>query len=226
MILLNLKIISLMKISFFTDNITVTTPQGQDGPLSKIWFRLKLNTSCTPRQHERYITYKLWFSGNSKAVLPNWSKGSLRRQGKSDWQIFTVNSGCDWNLSVVRGLCGLNLPLVPKKGNVKECSNYHTIVLFSHASKAMLKILQARLQQYINRELPDVQAVFRKGRGTRDQIENIRWIIGKAKEFQKNIYFYFIDYAKAFNCVDHNKLWKILKEMGIPDHLACFLRNL
>ena len=127
---------------------------------------------------------------------------------------------------MVRGLCGLSLPLVPKKGNVKKCSNYHTIALFSHASKAVLKILQARLQQYINRELPDVQAVFRKGRGTRDQIENIRWIIGKAKEFQKNIYFYFIDYAKAFNCVDHNKLWKILKEMGIPDHLTCFLRNL
>ena len=90
----------------------------------------------------------------------------------------------------------------------------------------MIKILQARLQQYVNCELPDVQAVFRKGRGTRDQIENIRWIIGKAKEFQKNIYFCFIDYTKAFDCVNHNKLWKILKEMGIPDHLACFLRNL
>ena len=90
----------------------------------------------------------------------------------------------------------------------------------------MLKILQARLQQYVNRELPDVQAGFRKGRGTRDQITNIRWIIKKAREFQKNIYFCFIDYAKAFDCVDHNKLWKILQEMGIPDHLICLLRNL
>ena len=91
----------------------------------------------------------------------------------------------------------------------------------------MLKILQARLQQYVNRELPDVQAGFRKGRGTRDQIANIRWIIKKkTREFQKNIYFCFIDYAKAFDCVDHNKLWKILKEMGIPDHLLCLLRNL
>ena len=88
----------------------------------------------------------------------------------------------------------------------------------------MLKILQARLQQYVNCELSDVQAGFRKGRGTRDKIANIRWIIEKAKEFQKNIYFCFIDYAKAFNCVDHNKLWKILKEIGIPDHLTCFLR--
>ena len=90
----------------------------------------------------------------------------------------------------------------------------------------MLKILQARLQQYVNRELPDVQAGFRKGRGTRDQIANIRWIIKKAREFQKNIYFYFIDYAKAFDFVDHNKLLKILKEMGIPGHLICLLRNL
>ena len=115
---------------------------------------------------------------------------------------------------------------IPKKGNAKECSNYCTIALISHASKVMLKILQARLQQCVNRELPDVQAGFRKGRGTRDQIANIRWIIEKAREFQKNIYVCFIDYAKAFDCVDHNKLWKILKEMGIPDHLTCLLRNL
>ena len=94
------------------------------------------------------------------------------------------------------------------------------------ASKVMLKSLQARLQQYVNYELPDVQAGFRKGRGTRDQIANICWIIEKAREFQKNIYFCFTDYAKAFDCVDHNKLWKILKEMGIPDHLTCLLRNL
>ena len=90
----------------------------------------------------------------------------------------------------------------------------------------MLKILQARLQQYVNRELPDIQAGFRKGRGTRDQIANIRWIMEKAREFQNNIYFCFIDYAKQFDCVDHKKLWKILKEMGIPDHLTCLLRNL
>ena len=90
----------------------------------------------------------------------------------------------------------------------------------------MLKILQARLQQYMNHELPDVQAGFRKGRGTRDQIGNILWIMEKAREFQKNIYFCFIDYAKAFDCVNHNKLWKILKEMGIPDHLTHLLRNL
>ena len=90
----------------------------------------------------------------------------------------------------------------------------------------MLKILQARLQQYVNRELPDVQAGFRRGRGTRDQIANICWITEKAREFQKNIYFCFIDYAKAFDCVHHNELWKILKEMGIPDHLTCLLRNL
>ena len=90
----------------------------------------------------------------------------------------------------------------------------------------MLKILQARLQQYMNHELPDVQASFRKGRGTRDQIVSICWIMEKAREFQKNIHFCFIDYVKAFDCVDHNKLWKILKEMGIPDHLTCFLRNL
>ena len=90
----------------------------------------------------------------------------------------------------------------------------------------MLKILQARLQPYVNRELPDVQAGFRKGRGTRDQIANTRWIMEKASEFQKNIYFCFIDYAKAFDCVDHKKLWKILQEMGIPDHLTCLLRYL
>ena len=99
-------------------------------------------------------------------------------------------------------------------------------MLISHASKIMLKILHARLQQYVNQELPDVQAGFRKGRGTRDQIANTHWIIEKTREFQKNVYFCFIDYTKAFDCVDHNKLWNILKEMGIPDHLTCFLRNL
>ena len=124
----------------------------------------------------------------------------------------------DWKRSVF-------IP-TPKKGNAKEYSNYHTSALISHASKVMLKILQARLQQYVNRELPDVQAGFRKGRGTREQIANIHWITEKAREFQKNIYFCYIDYAKPFDCVGHNKLWKILKEMGIPDHLTCFLRNL
>ena len=113
-----------------------------------------------------------------------------------------------------------------KKGNAKERSNYHTIALISHTSKVMVKIFQARLQQYVNRELPDVKAGFRKGRGPKDQNANICWIIKKAREFQKNIYFCLIDYAKAFDCVDHNKLWKILKDMKIPDHLTCLLRNL
>ena len=124
----------------------------------------------------------------------------------------------DWKRSVF-------IP-IPKKGNAKECLNYHTVALISHASKVMLKILQARLQQHMNYELPDVKAGSIKGRRTRDQIANIRWIIKKAREFQKNIYFCFIDYAKAFDCVDHNELWKILNEMGIPDHLTCLLRNL
>ena len=114
---------------------------------------------------------------------------------------------------------------VPKKGNTKERSNYHTIALISHTSKEMLKILQARLQQYVNQELPDVQAGFRKGKGNGNQIANIHWIIEKAREFQKNIYFCFTDYAKPLT-VDHNKLWEILQEMGIPDHPTCLLRYL
>ena len=109
----------------------------------------------------------------------------------------------DWKRSVF-------IP-IPKKGNAKECSNYHTIALISHASKVMLKILQARLQQYVNQELPDIQAGFRKGRETRDQTVNICWIIEKAREFQENIYLCFIDCTKSFDCVGHNKLWKILK---------------
>ena len=125
------------------------------------------------------------------------------------------------NSAVAMGLETSVFIPVPKKSNLKECSNYCTIALISHASKVIFKILQARLQQYMNRERPDVQAGFRKGRGTRDQIVNILWIIEKAREFQKNIYFCFIDCAKAFDSVDHNKLWKILKEMGIPDHLTC-----
>ena len=123
----------------------------------------------------------------------------------------------DWKRSVF-------IP-TPKKGNPKECSNYRTIALISHASKVMLKILQATLQQYVNWEFPYIEAGFRKGRGTRDQIGNIRWIIEKGREFQKNIYFCFIDHAKAFHCVDNNKLWKILKEMGITDHLTCLLKT-
>jgi hypothetical protein len=124
----------------------------------------------------------------------------------------------DWKRSVF-------IP-VPKKANAKECSNYCTVALISHASKVMLKILHSRLQQYVNRDLPDVQDGFRKGRGIRDQIANIHWIIKRAREFQKNLYFCFIDYAKAFDCVNHNKLWKTLQEMGIPDHLTCPMRNL
>ena len=115
------------------------------------------------------------------------------------------------NSAVATGLEKSVFIPIPKKGNAKECSNYRTIALISHASKVMLKILQARLQRYVNRELPDVQVEFRKGRGTRDQTANICWIIKKAREFQKNIYSCFIDYSKAFDCVDHNKLWKILE---------------
>ena len=121
------------------------------------------------------------------------------------------------NSAVATGLEKSVFIPIPKKGNSKECSNYRTIALISPTSKVMLKILQARLQLYVNCEIPDVQAGFRKGRGTRDQIANICWIIEKAREFQKNIYFCFIDYAKAFDCVDHNNLWKILQEMGILD---------
>ena len=134
-------------------------------------------------------------------------------------QILKTQQGpWDWKRSVF-------IP-IPKKGNARECSNYCTTALISHTSKVMLKILQARLQQNVSHELPDVQAGFRKGRRIRDQIANIGWIMEKAREFQKNIYFCFIDYAKALYCVDHNKLWKILKEIGITDHLTCLLRNL
>ena len=130
------------------------------------------------------------------------------------------------NSAVARGLEKVSFHSNPKKGNAKECSNYHTIALISHTSKVMLKILQASLQQYVNCELPDVQGGFRKGRGTTGQVANICWIIKKAREFQKNIYFGIIDYTKAIDCVDHNKLWKILQEIGILDHLTFLLRNL
>ena len=135
------------------------------------------------------------------------------------------------NSAVATGLEKVSFHSNPKERLCPKCSNYCTIALISHASKVMLKILQARLQQYVNCELSDVQAGFRKSRGTRDQIANIGWTMEKAREFQKSIYFCFIDYlltfiAKAFDCEDHNKLWNILKEMGIPDHLTCLLRNL
>ena len=118
----------------------------------------------------------------------------------------------------------VNFHFNPKESNAKECSNYHKIALSSHASNIMLKILQARLKQYC--ELLDVQAGFIKGREARDQVANIHWIIKNVREFQKNIYFCFSDYTKAFDCMGHNKLWKILKEIGIQDHLTCLLRNL
>ena len=129
----------------------------------------------------------------------------------------------DWQRSVF-------IP-IPKKGNAKECSSYCTITLISLASKVMLKILQAKLQQYVNQDHPDVQAEFRKGRGTKDQIANIHWAIEKAREFQKNINFYVIDYSKAFDCMDHNKLWKILRDGNtrpsdlLPEKPVCRSRS-
>ena len=130
------------------------------------------------------------------------------------------------NSAVATELEKFNFHSNPKKGSAKDCSNYCTIALISLACKVMLKILQARLQQYVNHELPDVQAGFRKGRGTTDQTANIHWIIKKAREFQKNIYYCFTEYTEAFDCVDHNKLWKILKTMGLSDHFTCILRNM
>ena len=130
------------------------------------------------------------------------------------------------NSAVATGLEKVSFHSNPKERQSQRMLKLLHIALISDASKVMLKILQARLQQYMNHVLPDVQTGFRKGRGTRDQVANIRWITEKARQFQKNIYFCFIDYAKAFDCVEHNKLWKILKEMGIPDHLTCLLRNL
>ena len=130
------------------------------------------------------------------------------------------------NSAVATGLEKFSFHSNPKERQCQKCSNYHTVALFSHGSKVMLKILQVRLQKYMNQELSDVQAGLVKDRGTRDQIANICWIIRKARKFQKNIYFCFIDYAKAFDCVDHNKLGKILQEMEIPDHPTCLLRNL
>ena len=129
------------------------------------------------------------------------------------------------NSAVATGLEKVSFHSSPKERQCQRILKLHSITLIWHSSKIMLKILQARLQQYVNHEIPDVQAGFRKGRGTRDQIANKRWIIEKAREFQKNIYFSFIGYFKVFDYVDHDKLWKILKEMGLPDHLTCLLRK-
>ena len=130
------------------------------------------------------------------------------------------------NSAVATGLEKVSFHSNPKERQCRRMLKLSTIALNSHSSKVMLKVLHARLQQYVNRELPNVQPGFRKGRGTRDQIANIHWIVEKAREFQKNIYFCFLEYAKAFDCVDHNKLWENLKKVGIPDHLTCLLRNL
>ena len=130
------------------------------------------------------------------------------------------------NLAVATGLEKVSFHFNPREGQCQRISNYRMTALISHASKIMLKILQSSLQKYMNQELPDIWTGFRKGRGIRDQIANIHCIIEKAREFQKSIYLCFIDYAKAFDSVDHKKLWKILKEMGIPDHITCLLRNM
>ena len=127
------------------------------------------------------------------------------------------------NSAVATGLEKVSFHSNPKERQCQRMLKLCTVVFISHASKVMINILQARLQQYVNCKFPDVQAGFRKGRGTRDQIANIHWIIKKAREFQKNIYFCFTGYAKAFDCVDHKKMWNILKEMGIPNHLTCLL---
>ena len=161
-----------------------------------------------------------WYSGGDGIpvelfqILKNDAVKVLHSICQQIWK--TQQCPQDWKKSIL-------IP-IPKKGNAKEYSNYRTVALISHTNKVRLKILQARLQQYMNQELPDVQAGFRKCRGTRDRIVNIRWIIEKARELQKNICF--TNYAKASDSVDSNKPWKILKEMGIPDHLICLLRNL
>ena len=147
------------------------------------------------------------------------------------WKIFcqrvALNMSANLeNSAVATGLENVSFHSNPQKGNAKECSKYHIIVFTSHPRKVMLKILQARLQQYMNQKLPDVETGFRKGRETRNQTANIHWIMEKAREFHKNIYLCSIDYTKAFDCADHNKLWEILKKIGIPDHLTCLPRNL
>ena len=149
------------------------------------------------------------------------SRTSVHSSSGTDDAVKVLYSICQQTGKLSSAVAGLEK--VRFHSSPKECSSYGTIAFMSHTGKVILKILQARLQQYVNRELPDVQAGFRKGRGTRDKIANICWV-RKAREFQKNTYFCFIDYAKAFDCVDHNKLWTILKEMGLLDHLTCLLR--
>ena len=166
--------------------------------------------------HCRHILYQLSHKGSPRIL---------------EWVVYPFSRRFSWprnwtGVSCIASGFFTNWALREAMRDIYECSNYHTSAFISHDSKVMFKILQARLQQYVNWEFPDVQTGFRKGRGTRDQTANIRWIIEKPREFQKNIHFCFIDYAKAFDCVNHNKLWKILKEMGIPGHLTCLLRNL
>ena len=157
------------------------------------------------------------------------NESALHIRWPKDWSFnFSINPSNEYSGLISFRMDWLDLFAV--QGTLKSLLQHHSskasILLRSAFFIVQLKILQARLQQYVNCELPDVQAGFRKGRGTRDQIANICWITEKAREFQKNVYFYFIDYAKTFDSVDHNKLWKILKEMGIPDLLTCLLRNL
>ena len=134
---------------------------------------------------------------------------ALTERCRQIWKIKTWPK--DWTRSVFVS--------IPKKWDTQECCNYRTVALISHASKILLKIIQQRMTSIINKELPDVQAGFRRGRGTRDQISNLRWIMEKTREYQKDVYVCFIDYSKAFDCVDHDKLWNCLKQMGIPEHL-------
>ena len=197
----------------------------------KLYFKILYKKDLhIPDNHEGVITHTHLQLGILKCEV-RWALGSITMNKVSGdngilvelFQILKVDvvkrlhSICQQNLETQQWpqdwKSSIFIP-IPKKDNAKECSNYHTIALISQTSKVMLKILQARPQQYVIRELPDVQAGFRKDRGTRDQIANIHWIIEKASEFQKNIYFCFIDYAKAIDCVDHNKLWKILKRDG------------
>ena len=194
--------------------------------------------SCTKKIFTTQIIMMMWLEPDILECKVKWALGSITTNKASGGDGIPVEVFQILNNDAVKVLHSIRQQIwkiqqwpqdwkravfipIPKKGNAKECSNYCTIALISHTSKVMLKILQARLQQYMNCELPEIQAGFRKGRETRDQIANICWIIGKAREFQKNIYFCFIDYAKAFDCVDHIKLWKILWETGRPDHLTC-----
>ena len=157
-----------------------------------------------------------WNSSRTIQIPKGWCHQVLHSLCQQIWK--TQQWSQDWKKSIL-------IP-IPKKGGTKECANHWRVALISHASKVIHKILHARLQHYLNQELPDVQAGFRKGKGTRDQIANIHWIIEKAREFQKNIYLCFINYYVAFDFIDHDKVWKALREMGIPDHLTCLLRNL